>query len=310
MTKSRRARRLYGALLVTLTAALLAPAAASAIKVNKDFKPQNEFELTPWISIHVGPLDMSINKAVFLLFLAGAATVGTLTFVARRLHVRPNRTQAAVELAYDLVSKTIVTDNIEARKYATRWFPFIAALFFFILFNNVLGFLPLPIDTENTIDILGVPVPQLAIYAATANLSVPLVLTLVVWFSYNIEGIREKGLFGYLGGLMPSGLPGGLVGTLVLKPLIFGIELVSQFVRLISLSVRLFANMLAGHILILIMGGGLIVLLGTVLVAPLTLPLAFAFYIFEVVLVANLQAFIFAILSSIYIGEAVTVGGH
>ncbi len=305
-----RTRRLYVAVAAVLGLLLVSPAGAAAIEINKDFKPQEEFRLEPWISIHLGPLDMSINKAVFMLFLAGTATVLTLTLVANRLRAKPNRTQAAVEMAFDLVSKTIVAENIEAKKYAVRWFPFIATLFFFILFNNVLGFLPLPIDTENEIDVFGVPIPQLAIYAATANLSVPLILTLVVFASYNIEGIREKGFFGYFRGLMPGGLPGGIAGNLLLKPLIFGIELISQFVRLISLSVRLFANMLAGHILILIMGGGLIILLGTILVAPLTLPLAFAFYIFEVVLVANLQAFIFAILSSIYIGEATSAAAH
>jgi F-type H+-transporting ATPase subunit a len=90
---------------------------------------------------------------------------------------------------------------------------------------------------------------------------------------------------------------------------IFFIEVISQFVRIISLSVRLFANILAGHLLILFMGGGLAVLLGLAALGWITLPIAIAFYIFEVGLVATLQAFIFATLTSIYFGEA-SAGGH
>ena len=88
------------------------------------------------------------------------------------------------------------------------------------------------------------------------------------------------------------------------KAAIFAIEVVSHFVRLISLSVRLFANILAGHLLLLFMGGGLAVLLGLAALGALTVPMAFAFYIFEVGLIATLQAFIFSTLTAIYIGGA------
>ncbi|MFM9045555.1 MAG: F0F1 ATP synthase subunit A, partial [Solirubrobacterales bacterium] len=140
-----------------------------------------------------------------------------------------------------------------------------------------------------------------ALYAATANISIALVLTLVVWISYHYEGVRAKGAIPYLKSWLPAGLedmnPFG-------KGAIFVIEVVSQFVRLISLSVRLFANILAGHLLLLFMGGGLAVLLGIAALGILTFPLAFAFFIFEVVIVATLQAFIFSILTAIYIGGA------
>jgi F-type H+-transporting ATPase subunit a len=95
-----------------------------------------------------------------------------------------------------------------------------------------------------------------------------------------------------------------------MRPFIFGIEVISQFVRIISLSVRLFANILAGHLLLLFMGGGLAVLLGLAALALLTLPLAIVFFLFEVGLVATLQAFIFATLTSIYFGEATSLEGH
>jgi F-type H+-transporting ATPase subunit a len=147
-------------------------------------------------------------------------------------------------------------------------------------------------------------VPTFAIYAATANISVPLMLTLVVWITYNIEGIRTHGFFGYLKTWMPPGLEDmNPIG----RAAIFVIEAISQFVRLISLSVRLFANILAGHLLILFMGGGLAVLLGLAALGALTFPLAFAFWIFEVVLIATLQAFIFSILTAIYIGGATSI---
>ena len=218
---------------------------------------------------------------------------------------KPNRVQTAMELAYDLTRNTIAGENLEGG-YALRWFPFVATLFFFIWFSNMLGYLPLPTNTGETVDIFGLAVPTFAIYAATANISVPLALTLVVWITYNVEGIRVQGFLAYFRSWLPPGLEDmNPVG----KAAIFMIEVISHFVRLISLSVRLFANILAGHLLILFMAGGLAVLLGLAALGALTFPLAFAFYVFEVVLIATLQAFIFSILAAIYIGAA-TSGSH
>jgi F-type H+-transporting ATPase subunit a len=165
----------------------------------------------------------------------------------------------------------------------------------------MIGFLPLPINTEHKVDVFGLELPSLALYAATANLSTPLVLTLVVWFSYHVEGIRAKGLFKYLASWLPPGLEDMNPAA---KAFIFSIEAVSHFARLISLSVRLFANILAGHLLLLFMGGGLAVLLGIAALGLLTFPLAFFFFILEVGLIATLQAFIFSTLTAIYIGGA------
>jgi F-type H+-transporting ATPase subunit a len=267
---------------------------------NEEFKPQNEFKLEPWISIHLGSLDLSINKAVLYLVLASLATIFTMVWIARRMHQKPNRVQTAVEVAYDLTKNTITGGSLSG-ELARKWFPFIAALFFWIWFSNMLGFLPLPTNTEHTFSIGGLEIPSFAIYAATANIAIPLVLTLVVWLSYHVEGIRSKGLFPYFKSWLPPGLENmSAVG----KGAIFVIEVISHFVRLISLSVRLFANILAGHLLLLFMGGGLAVLLGIAALGALTFPLAFAFFIFEVGLVATLQAFIFSTLSAIYIGGA------
>ncbi len=272
---------------------------------NDEFQPQNEFKLPAWVNIKVFGIDLSVNRAVLYLFLGTVLTIVTMTWIARRMQQKPNRVQMAVETAYDLTRDNIVGQNLEG-KYATKWFPFCATLFFFIWFANMMGYIPLPTNTEETVNIFGLAVPTFSLYAATANISIPLMLTIIVWFSYNIEGIRAHGFFGYFKTWLPPGLEDM---NPVAKGFIFVIEAISHFARLISLSVRLFANVLAGHLLILFMAGGLAVLLGLAALGALTFPMAFAFYIFEVVLIATLQAFIFSILTAIYLGGA-TSGSH
>jgi F-type H+-transporting ATPase subunit a len=298
---SRRAKILLGVGLYVALALAIGVAFGSKGK-NDEFQPQNEFKLDPWVKIKVGGLDLSINKAVLYLVIGCVLTSAAMIYIANRMQQRPNRVQTAVEAVYDLTYSNIARGNMD-QETAAKWFPFVATLFFFIWISNLIGYIPLPINTNETVDIFGVGVPAFAIYAATANLSVPLMLTLLVWFSYQVQGIRAHGLRKYLSGWIPAGTPSGM------RPFIFVIEVISQLVRIISLSVRLFANVLAGHLLILFMGGGLVVLLGLAALGILTLPVAIAFYLFEVVLIATLQAFIFATLTSIYIGEA-TAGGH
>jgi F-type H+-transporting ATPase subunit a len=272
---------------------------------NEAFQPQNEFKLEPWLSIHLGSVDLSLNKAVLYLVLASSLTIFTMTWISRRMAQKPNRVQTAVEVAYDLTRNNITGGNLD-HATAVRWFPFLGALFFFIWFSNMIGFLPLPVNTEHTVDIFGLQLPAFALYAATANLSIPLVLTLVVWVSYHVEGVRAKGFFPYLASWLPPGLE---EMNPIAKGFIFAIEAISHFARLISLSVRLFANILAGHLLLLFMGGGLAVLLGIAALGALTFPLAFFFFVLEVGLIATLQAFIFSTLTAIYIGGA-TAASH
>ena len=297
---STRIKVLTGITLYLLVAVALAVIFGSSGK-NEEFKPQNEFKLEPWVNIDIGGIDFSINKAVMYLMIAGILTITVMVLIARKMQQKPNRTQTAVEVAYDLTRNNITGTNLDGA-LARRWFPFLAAIFFFIWFSNMIGYLPLPTNTEHTINVFGLEMPAFALYAATANISIPLALTLVVWFGYHFEGIRARGVVPYFAGWLPAGLedmnPFG-------KAAIFMIEVVSQFVRLISLSVRLFANILAGHLLLLFMGGGLAVLLGLSALGALTLPMALAFFLFEVGLVATLQAFIFATLTAIYVGGAV-----
>jgi F-type H+-transporting ATPase subunit a len=280
-------------------AMLLASPAGAPAAINEAYRPQDEFKLDPWFSI--GPIEF--NKAVFYVFIATALTCGAMVYVARRMRQRPNRIQTLVETAFVLMRDNITRGNMDDRM-AAKWFPFIGTIFLFIWFSNIIGYLPLPTNTEHTVNIFGLEVPSLALYAATANLSVPLVLTLVVWVSYHVEGIRAKGPVKYLASWIPAGVEGFARGP------IFVIEVISHLVRLVSLSVRLFANILAGHLLILFMGGGLVVLLNVavglaVILGLVTGVMAVAFFLFEVGLVATLQAFIFATLTAIYLGGAV-----
>jgi F-type H+-transporting ATPase subunit a len=297
---SRKAKIGLGIFIYLLIAVLLYAIFGSEGK-NDAFKPQNEFKLHDWIPIHIFGINLSITRAVLYLFLACAITAITMIWIARRMQDKPNRVQTIVEGAYDLTYTQISRGNMPDGT-AAKYFPFVATLFFFIWFSNMLGYIPLPTSHE-TINIFGIDFPAFALYAATANLSVPLVLTLTVFFLYQAEGIRRNGPVKYFKGWLPAGVSGGAAIP------IFLIEVISQFVRIISLSVRLFANILAGHLLILFMGGGLAVLLGLAALGWITLPIAIAFYIFEVGLVATLQAFIFATLTSIYFGEA-SAGGH
>ncbi len=261
---------------------------------NEDFAPQDEFTLYTWVDL---PGSLDINKAVLYLVLAGILTSVSMLYIANRMEARPNRVQTAVEVLFNLMRDNITNGNMED-KLARKYFPFIGTLFLFIWFSNLIGFIPLPTAHE-TFNVFGLDIPTFGIYAATANVSVPLVLALIVFISYTAEGIRAKGVLGYLKSLIPKGVHGPMAAF------IFVLELLSNFMRIVSLSVRLFANMLAGHLIILFMAGGLAILLGIAGIGVFLLPLGLILYLFEVGLVATLQAFIFATLSAIYIGGAV-----
>ena len=261
---------------------------------NNTFNIVSPYHLTTWVQ--VGPV--AFNKGVLYLLMTTVLTIGVLVWVARRMEMRPNRVQTAVEWLYD-VSFRLTHDNMDERM-ATKWFPLVFTLFVFILITNLLGYIPLPINTVDKINVAGLHLPSFQIYAADTNVALPLVLAFGVFIAYNVEGLRHHGFVGYLKSLVPSGVAGGML--LFLYPL----EILSHFLRLLSLAIRLWANLLAGHLLIDFMSGDMAVLLGLPYVGWLTLPLGVAIYLFECVLIAGLQAFIFAILTSIYLGGAVS----
>lgn len=287
--------KIYLGLGIYLALIVIVGVVAGSAGKNDAFQPQNEFKLEPWINLP-GPFD--ITKAVVYVIVAAAITVWAMIYLARRMQDRPNRVQTLVETVFNVMRDGITRNNMDA-SMAAKWFPFIATLFLFIWISNLIGYIPVPTNTEHPIHVFGLDIPAFAIYAATANLSVPLILSLVVFIAYTVEGVRAKGAFGYLKALVPKGVTGGMA------VFIFMLELFSNFLRLISLSVRLFANILAGHLIILFMAGGIAVLLGNAAVGVVTLPLGVILFIFEVGLVATLQAFIFATLASIYFGGAV-----
>ena len=191
---SRGQKILLGAL-VWLGIAVLLYAIFGSDGKNDDFKPQNEFKLDPWVDLKIGGIDLSINKAVLYVFLACAITAGTMIWIAKRMQERPNRVQTLIEGAYDLTYTQIARGNMPSAT-AARYFPFVATLFFFIWFSNMLGYIPLPVNDHETINIAGIEIPALSLYAATANLSIPLVLTLTVFVLYQLEGIRRNGQIG------------------------------------------------------------------------------------------------------------------
>jgi len=292
MSKTRKYLLLgFGAYLLLTVLAFIV---FGSVGRNNDFAPQDEFTLYTWVNL---PGSLDINKAVLYLVLSGILTIASMVYIARRMQARPNRIQTAVEVLYSLMRDNITRGNMDSRM-AAKYFPFIGALFLFIWFNNLIGFIPLPTAHEK-FSLFGLRIPTFGIYAATANVSVPLVLALIVFISYTSEGIRAKGVGGYLKSLIPAGVTGAMAGF------IFVLELLSNVMRIVSLSVRLFANMLAGHLIILFMAGGLAIILGIAGIGVFLLPLGIILYLFEVGLVATLQAFIFATLSAIYIGGAV-----
>jgi F-type H+-transporting ATPase subunit a len=274
-----------------LAVALFALAFPQAAFARGEFDPVVEFEQHDWVPIHLGPLDLSITKAVAYLMLGTVVTIVLGIVLMRvRLGVEPGVRQTIGEQIYEVAEVQIAEQGLPAKAIG-RWFPYVASLFLFIFVVNLLGFIPLPLTGETYHGI-----PTWGIYAATSSISVTLALALLTFLFTHIEGIRWNGPVKYFKSWIPEAPKGLLI-------LIVPLEVLGQFMRLISLSVRLFANMLAGHILILTFLGLIFIFQSWVLLFVL-LP-ATLFYVFEVVIVVGIQAFIFAALSAIYIGSAI-----
>ncbi len=271
------------------TIALLLPANAFA---RGTFDPTKEFEQKEWVPIHLGPLNLSITKAVVYLMLGSLLTM-LFGWVFMRVKVgkKAGRRETFGEIVYE-IAQTQVAEQGLPTKAIGRWFPYVATLMLFIFVINMIGFIPLPLTGETWHGI-----PTWGIYAATSSISVTLALALLTFCFTHYEGIRWNGPVRYFKSWIPEAPKGLLI-------LIVPLEILGQFMRLISLSVRLFANMLAGHILILTFIG-LIFILQSIVLAVFVIPVAAVFYVFEVVIVVGIQAFIFAALSAIYIGSAI-----
>ena len=267
-------------------------AAAPATGSESDFDPAHEWELKTWVDL---PLGLDINKAVAYLIL-GTVVTCLLGIVLMRVKLGrgPNRRQALGEMIYEVAQVQVAEQGLPTKAIG-RWFPYVASLMIFIWVINMLGFIPLPLSDEK-VDVGGVELPTLAIFAATSTLSVTLALALMTWVFTHVEGIRANGVAGYFKSWIPD-VPKAML------PLIVPLEILGQFMRLISLSVRLYANMLAGHMLILTFIG--LIFLTHWAVFPFSVLMGTVFYLFEVVIVVSIQAYIFAALSAIYIGSAI-----
>jgi len=274
-----------------LAVALLALAFPQTAFARGDFNPADEFTLHKWVKIELGPLDLSITKAVVYLWIGAALTILIgIVFMRTRLALTPDRRQTVGEAIYEVAQVQIAEQGLPSKAMG-RWFPYVASLFLFIWVVNLLGFIPLPLTGETWHG-----VPTWGIYAATSSINVTLALALLTFVFTHVEGIRWNGPVRYFKSWIPD------VPRALLVP-IAGIEVLSQFMRLISLSVRLFANMLAGHLLILTFLGLIFIIESYVLIV--LVPVAAVFYAFEVAIVVTIQAFIFAVLSAIYIGSAI-----
>ena len=293
-------------LALALGLALVAPGAALAQEEpatpthtaeEEEFDPAHEWELQTWgPELKLGPFDMSLNKAVAYLLLGMVVSIliGLLTMRVVKTGP-PDRRQAIGETIYEVAQVQVAEQGLP-HKAIGRWFPYVASLMIFIWVVNMLGFIPLPLSDER-FEIFGVELPTLAIFAATSTLSVTLALALMTFVFTHVEGIRWNGTVKYFKSWIPD-VPKAML------PLIIPLEILGQFMRLISLSIRLYANMLAGHMLILTFIG-LIFVIGNLALAVVAVPAATAFYLFEVVIVVSIQAYIFAALSAIYIGSAI-----
>jgi len=268
--------------------ALAALAVPSPAFARGHFDPTTEFEQHKWIPIHLGPLDLSITKAVVYLLIGSALTILLGLFLMRGKTL--TRRGTIGEQIYEIAQTQVAEQGLPSKAIG-RWFPYVATLMIFIWVVNIIGFVPLPLTGETWHGI-----PTWGIYAATSSLSVTLALALLTFVFTHFEGIRWNGPVRYFKSWIPE-------APKPLLALIVPLEILGQFMRLISLSVRLFANMLAGHILILTFIG-LMFILQSLLLVPVV-AVATLFYLFEVIIVVGIQAFIFAALSAIYIGSAI-----
>ncbi len=232
------------------------------------------------IPLSLGPVDISINKIIWFLWIGAAVTFLIMFVGARILKDRPGAYQVIVEDIYGFGRNHLGGQMAEEGR---KWFPYTLTLFVFVLTLNVLGLLP------NS-------------YPVTSNLSVTLVLALCTFLLVQQQGIARNGLGGYLKSWLPGGLPDNAFGKFLIAPFLFLIEAMSRlFSQPATLAVRLYANMLAGSLLIYVFLS-LILYFGAA-TALVSVPVTVVFSAFKL-FVSILQAYIFAILSQVYIEMA------
>jgi F-type H+-transporting ATPase subunit a len=237
------------------------------------------------IPLKIGSLDISITNAVISIWVASVLVFLTLTLAGRIGRLIPRGLQNLMESLVNFIKQSLIHEILGEE--GMIWFPFIATLFFFILFCNLLGLVP-------------------KMFTATSNINVTATLAAMVFILTQGAGIAKHGLIGYSKTFVPKGMPGGIMGKILIGFMII-VEIISQLARPFSLAVRLFANMTAGHMVILVFISMIFMFQGViakVFVTPMSVVMTVVMMAFEI-FVSLLQAFIFAILASIYISLAV-----
>ena len=231
------------------------------------------------IPIHIGPVDISINKAVWFLFIGAAITFLILFIGSRLLKDRPGAYQVIVEETYGF-GRNFLGGQVGPE--GMKWFPYTLSIFVFLLTLNLIGLIP-------------------NAYPVTANITFTMTLALITFVLTQYMGIKKNGAGSYFKNWTPPGVP------LVMRPVLWFLHLVQEISKPLTLGLRLYANMLAGHLIIFVFLG-LILYFGA-FVAIVSVPFSVVFYGFEV-FVAVLQAYIFAILTQIYIEQAIYIQEH
>jgi F-type H+-transporting ATPase subunit a len=247
-------------------------------EIDMEESPLHPFELHDWIPISLGGLDISINKAVVMMWVVVSIVTILMVMAGSARKLVPGKLQSMAEMMVDFI-RAIIMDTIG--KEGMRFFPLIATLFLFILFCNLIGLIPGSYTVTSQIIVT-------AVFACSVY-----GLSLVIGFF--LHGVK------FLGILVPPGTPGWLV------PLMIPIELMSQLARPISLAVRLFANMTAGHVLLGVLFG--MAISGGLLIGWLPFVFTVAINVLEVG-IAFIQAYIFTILTCVYLGDAFHLHGH
>ncbi len=246
--------------------------------------PIHQFSIHPVIPIDVAHVDVSLTNSGLFMLLAVGLTCLLAAIGARGNSGVPSRMQAMAEMAYEFVAGMVRSAAGEA---GMRFFPFVFCIFFFVLLCNLLGYLPYS-------------------FTVTAQIVITAVLALLVFLTVVFFGIKDNGLH-FFSMFVPPGVP------IYILPLVVAIEIVSFLSRPVSHSVRLFANMLAGHITLYVFGAFVIMLLSASAVMKVFAVLPFAMAVgLEALelLVAFLQAYVFAMLTCMYLNDALHPGGH
>ncbi len=245
-----------------------------------DFSPFGKIVLPHFAPIHLAGLtiNMSLTKHVVMLWIVGVILFVVMKIAASsyKRSLIPGKFASAVEMLIIFVRDEIVIAAIGEK--GRKFLPYFLTLFFFILFSNLFGMVP---------------------YASTptGNINVTASLAIIAFLVIQISGIMQYGLGGYFKGLVPPGIPAFVIPVMVI------VEVLGLFTKPFALCVRLFANMIAGHIVIFSLIG-LIFIFGTIFIAPISIGFALFIDLLEL-LVATIQAYIFTMLTALFVGMAV-----